>query len=200
MFWIYTFITRERPDPFRIHCQEGSQKKVFPRDPIFGGSCIPKPLPLKGSNITGLPQAARKIEKRKLGVNKEDRSIKTVKIGVYSTKNWKNIGKNRCKSTKMSEILGKMRNLMPFERVIGPNRYNMENYGDLQSIARRMKPTIWVLSEKPFFWLHPLLQISFFSISKHFLMKLTNFIVSLVFLGTDHYCFIRGVIFSIKKF
>ena len=36
---------------------------------------------------------------------------------------------------------------MPFERVMGPNRHIMENYGDLQPIARSMKPTLWVPSE-----------------------------------------------------
>ena len=40
-----------------------------------------------------------------------------------------------------------MGNPMPFERVMGPNRHNMENYGDLQPIARSMKPALWVLSE-----------------------------------------------------
>ena len=35
-----------------------------------------------------------------------------------------------------------MENLMPFERVMGPNRHNIENYGDLQPIARSMKPTL----------------------------------------------------------
>ena len=37
--------------------------------------------------------------------------------------------------------MGKMGNLMPFERVMGPNRHNKEDYGDLQPIARSMKPT-----------------------------------------------------------
>ena len=36
---------------------------------------------------------------------------------------------------------------MPFERVMGPNRHKMENYGDLQPTARGMKPTLWVQSE-----------------------------------------------------
>ena len=47
----------------------------------------------------------------------------------------------------MSEILEKMGNPMPFERVMGPSRQSMENYGDLQPIARRMKPALWVPSE-----------------------------------------------------
>ena len=47
----------------------------------------------------------------------------------------------------MSEIWEKMGNPMPFERVMGPNRHNMENFGDLQPIARSMKPALWVPSE-----------------------------------------------------
>ena len=66
------------------------------------------------------------------------------------------MGKNRCKSTKMSEIREKMGNPMPFERIMGPNRHNMENYGDLQPVARSMKPTLWVPSENFSFGLLPL--------------------------------------------
>ena len=40
-----------------------------------------------------------------------------------------------------------MGNPMPFEKGNGPNRHNMENYGDLQSIARGMKLTSWVPGE-----------------------------------------------------
>ena len=65
------------------------------------------------------------------------------------------MGKNRCKSTKISEIREKMRNTMPIEKVMGPNRHNMENYEDLQPIARSMKPTLWVPSEKLSFSLFP---------------------------------------------
>ena len=36
---------------------------------------------------------------------------------------------------------------MPVERVMGHNRNNMENYGDLQPIARNMKPASWVPGE-----------------------------------------------------
>ena len=43
--------------------REGAKGKVFARDPIFGGSCVPKPLPLKDNNTTGVPQAARKIKR-----------------------------------------------------------------------------------------------------------------------------------------
>ena len=68
--------------PTPILLSEEAKRKVFPRDPIFGDSCILKPLPLKGSNITGVPQAARTIKKLKLRVNKEAQSIKTAKIGV----------------------------------------------------------------------------------------------------------------------
>ena len=82
-----------------------------------------------------------------MGVNKEVRSIKTAKIGVRSIKTGKMWVKNGCKSTKMSEIWETMGNPMPFEKVMGPNRHNMENYGDLQPIGRSMKPTLWVPSE-----------------------------------------------------
>ena len=61
--------------------------------------------------------------------------------------------KNRCKSTKMIEIWEKMGNPMTFERVMGPNRHNMENYGDLQPAASSMKPTLCVLSENVSFGL-----------------------------------------------
>ena len=37
---------------------------------------------------------------------------------------------------------------MSVERVTGPNQNNMKNYGDLQSIAQNMKPTLWVPGEK----------------------------------------------------
>ena len=41
------------------------------------------------------------------------------------------MGKNRCESNKTSEIWEKMGSPVPFERVMGPNLHNMENYGDL---------------------------------------------------------------------
>ena len=74
---------------------KGSGQKKCSRqgDPIFGGSCVRKPLPLKSSKTTGVQQAARKIKRAKIGVNKEARSIKAAKLGVHSTKNWKNVGK-----------------------------------------------------------------------------------------------------------
>ena len=65
------------------------------------------------------------------------------------------MGKNRCKSTKMNETWEKMGNPMPFERVMGSNRHNMENYEDLQPITRSMKPTLWVPSENLSFGLLP---------------------------------------------
>ena len=40
-----------------------------------------------------------------------------------------------------------MRNPMSVERALGPNRNDKENYGDVQPIARNMKPTLWVLGE-----------------------------------------------------
>ena len=93
----------------------GAKRKVSTRDPIFGGSCVPKPLPLKDSNFTGCHKLTllgchkqpEKQKEQKLGVNKKARSIKTAKTGVHSVKTEKNVGKNRCKSTRMSEILGK---------------------------------------------------------------------------------------------
>ena len=109
------------------------------------------PLPLKESNITRVPQAARKKKRAKLGVNKENRSIKTAKTGVRSTKTGQNMVKNRCTSTKISEIWEKMGNLMPFERVMK----HMETYGDLQPAAQSMKTTLWVPSENLSFGLHP---------------------------------------------
>ena len=57
------------------------------------------------------------------------------------------MGKNGWKSTKMSETGGKWGNRIPFERVMGPNLHNMENFGDLQPIARSMESTLWVPSE-----------------------------------------------------
>ena len=68
-----------------------------------------------------------------MGVNKETQSIKTAKIVVHGTRTGKTMGKNGWKSIKMSEIWEKVENPMPFER------NNMENYGDLQPIARRIK-------------------------------------------------------------
>ena len=50
-----------------IPLREGAKRKVSAKDPIFGGSCVPKPLPLKDSNITGVSQAARKIKRAKIG-------------------------------------------------------------------------------------------------------------------------------------
>ena len=36
---------------------------------------------------------------------------------------------------------------MPFERVMGPNRNNIENYGDLQPIAGNVKPRLLALEK-----------------------------------------------------
>ena len=52
---------------FYLPIREGSERKVSARDPIFGGSGVPKPLPLEDSNITGVSQAARKIKSTKIG-------------------------------------------------------------------------------------------------------------------------------------
>ena len=55
------------------------------RDLIFVSNCIPKPLPLKGGLITGVPQLSSSKDKKSKncrggGVNKEARSIKSAKI------------------------------------------------------------------------------------------------------------------------
>ena len=65
------------------------------------------------------------------------------------------MGKNRCLSTKMSEIWEKMGNPMLFERIMGPNQHNMENSGNLQHFTRSMKPTLWDPSEHLSFGLFP---------------------------------------------
>ena len=116
-----------------IPLREGAKRKVFARDPIFGGSCVPKPLLLKDSNITGMPQVARKIKRAKIEVNKETRSIKSAKIGVHSTrtgKMWVKIGVNQLKWVRFWRKWGTPCLL---GRVMGPNRHNMENYGEKQS-------------------------------------------------------------------
>ena len=43
----------------------GSSRKIFATDPVFGGSCVPKSLPLKDSPITGMLQVARWIKTEK---------------------------------------------------------------------------------------------------------------------------------------
>ena len=55
----------------------------------------------------------------------------------------------------MSKILEKIANPMPAERVMGPNRSNVENYGDLQLIVQIRKPTVWVQGENLSFGLLP---------------------------------------------
>ena len=80
--------------------------------------------------------AAQRMKREKIGVNKVVWSIKTAKTGVNSsTETGKCRGQNSCKLTKMSKIWDKMGNPMPVERVMWPNRKNMENYGDLQPCA-----------------------------------------------------------------
>ena len=75
-----------------------------------------------------MPQAARKIKRTKTGA--QERSPKHKNCQNWGTlyKNCKNVDKNGWKSTKMSEIWEKIGNPMPFEKVMGPNRHNMENY------------------------------------------------------------------------
>ena len=43
--------------------REGAKRKVSTMDPNFGGYCVPKPLSLKDSNFTGVPQAAQRIKR-----------------------------------------------------------------------------------------------------------------------------------------
>ena len=61
--------------------------------------------------------------------------------------NWENVGKNSCKSTKLSKTWNKMGKSMPTERIMAPNRDKMENCGVMQPIARNVKPTLWVRDE-----------------------------------------------------
>ena len=44
---------------------------------------------------------------------------------------------------------------IPVERVMGPSRNNMENYGEMQPIVRDMKPALWVPGENLSFGLLP---------------------------------------------
>ena len=66
-----------------------------------------------------------------------------------------NMGRNRYKSTKVSEIWEKMGSTMPNEKVMGPNRHKPENYEDLQPMAQSMKPTLWTPSDNLSFGLLP---------------------------------------------
>ena len=54
-------------DELNFITREGAKRNVSARDPIFSGSCVPKPLPVEDSDITGVPQAARKIKREKTG-------------------------------------------------------------------------------------------------------------------------------------
>ena len=84
------------------------------------------------------------------------------------------MGKNRYESNETSEIWEKMRNPMPFERIEhpGPIRHNMENYGDLQPIARSMKPTFWVPSGYLSFGLLP--ECFLFSLNRNQVFKFNS--------------------------
>ena len=96
------------------------------------------------------------MKEQKLGVSKEAQSKRNCQNWGTYYKNWKNVGKNKCKLIKISVIWKKMGNPMPFERVIGPNQHNKENYGNLQHIAGSMKPKLWVPSENLSVWPAPL--------------------------------------------
>ena len=113
--WIYFNLAYRVPNSkiwlevVESNFRDGAKRKVFVRNPIFGGSCVPKPLPLKDSYITGVPQAAWKIIRAKIGGNKEARSIKASKIGVHSTKTgkmWVKIDVNRLKSVRFGSNWG----------------------------------------------------------------------------------------------
>ena len=69
-----------------MRIKEGAKRKVFARDPIFGGSCVPKPLPLKDSNFIEVSQAARKIKRAEIGGQQRARSIKLPKLGCIVQK------------------------------------------------------------------------------------------------------------------
>ena len=58
------------PELRQTSTREEAKRKVSARDPIFGGSCFSKPLPSEDSNITGVPQAARKVKRAKIGGQK----------------------------------------------------------------------------------------------------------------------------------
>ena len=51
-----------------MYIREGATRKVFAKDPVFGGSWVPKLLPLEDSPITRVLQVAQTI-KTKIGVN-----------------------------------------------------------------------------------------------------------------------------------
>ena len=52
-----------------------------------------------------------------------------------------------------------MGNQMPVERVMGPERNDLEDCEDLQPIARNIKPTLWVPGKNLSFGLLPKLQM-----------------------------------------
>ena len=52
--------------------------------------------------------------------------------------------------------MGELANMLPVERMAGPNQN--KNYGDLQPVARSMKPILWVLCENLSFGFPPLYQ------------------------------------------
>ena len=77
------------------------------------------------------------------------------------------MGKIRCKSIRMTKIWEKVGDSIPVVKVMGPNRNNLENYEDLEPIARNMKPTLWVLGENFSFGLLPETSIIFREVSNH---------------------------------
>ena len=65
---------------------KGAKRKVSARNSIFGGSCGQKPLPLEDRNITGVPQAAQKIKRAKLGSIKKPKVERLPKLGYLVQK------------------------------------------------------------------------------------------------------------------
>ena len=49
----------------RLAFTEGAKRKDSARDPIFGGSCVPKSLPLEHSPINRVLQVGHRIKRAK---------------------------------------------------------------------------------------------------------------------------------------
>ena len=80
--------------------------------------------------------ATQRMKREKIGVNKVVWNIKPAKTGVNSsTETGKCLVKIVVNWLKWVRFWDKMGNPMPVERVMWPNRKNMENYGDQQPCA-----------------------------------------------------------------
>ena len=108
-----------------------------------------KIVPLLGA------MSSPKDEKRKDWGQSSSLKHKNCKTGVNSsTETGKCLVKIVVNWLKWVRFWDKMGNPMPVERVMWPNRKNMENYGDLQPCAgvaegERIGPTIWA---EPWVW------------------------------------------------